>query len=49
MDSQGAPPDVGGVKLDSSAPSVDTALGEILEVHSTPELERKVVRKIDAM
>lgn len=49
IDFQPASPGVGGMKLDSSSPSVETALGDILEVHSTPELERKVLRKIDAM
>ncbi|RMJ26606.1 Allantoate [Aspergillus sp. HF37] len=47
--SQGAPPDtsgdVGDVKL--GGPSVDTALGQMLEVESSPQLERKVLWKID--
>jgi hypothetical protein len=50
-DSQGMPPDtsgdVGDVKL--GGPSVDTALGQMLEVESSPQLERKVLWKIDLM
>lgn len=49
--SHGAPPDTDpdaiGEKLEGPTPSVDTALGEILEVESSPKLERKVLWKID--
>ena len=40
-------PDAIGEKLEGPIPSVDTALGEILEVESSPKLERKVLWKID--
>jgi hypothetical protein len=50
-DSQGMPPDTSGdvddVKLGGA--SVDTALGQMLEVESSPQLERKVLWKIDLM
>lgn len=46
-ESPGADPDTVGVKLEGPIPSVDTALGEILEVESSPKLERKVLWKID--
>lgn len=36
-----------GVKLEGPIESVDTALGQILEVESSPELEKKVLLKID--
>lgn len=53
--SQGVPdgihppnPDVdAGVKLEGPLESIDTALGQILEVQSSPELERKVLLKLD--
>lgn len=44
-----APEYAGGMKLEGPIPSVDTALGEILEVESSPELEKKVLLKIDLM
>lgn len=39
--------DAGGVKLEGPIKSIDTALGQILEVDSSPELEKKVLLKID--
>lgn len=39
--------DAGGVKLEGPIQSIDTALGQILEVESSPELEKKVLLKID--
>lgn len=51
--SQGTAPDTSpdndGVKLEGPTPSVDTALGQMLEVESSPKLERKVLLKIDLM
>lgn len=41
------PSDVGGVKLEGPIMSIDTALGEMLEVESSPELEKRVLLKID--
>lgn len=51
---EGTPPthhdpavDAGGVKLEVPIDSINTALAQILEVESSPELEKKVLLKID--
>ena len=46
-DFPGTNPNIVGVKMVGPIASVDTALGEILEVESSPKLERKVLLKID--
>ncbi|KAJ5559192.1 hypothetical protein N7535_008944 [Penicillium sp. DV-2018c] len=45
--SAGTKPDVGVLKLDSTPAARDVDFGQVLEVETTPEMEKKVLRKLD--
>ncbi|KAJ5120946.1 uncharacterized protein N7515_010334 [Penicillium bovifimosum] len=45
--SEGTKPDLEMLKLDATSAARDVDFGQVLEVETTPEMERKVLRKLD--
>jgi hypothetical protein len=45
--SEGTKPDLGMLKLDSTSAASDVDFGQVLGVETTPEMEKRVLRKLD--